>query len=450
MKSARKTKKGGKDDKEKKKKKAKNEAYGYIPQQLCEYVTEKFKEEEPDTSLIDEVQKMKYLKQIRELEQRAERYTRQMDELTLNLTLYPAKFEKIETDTNDIASYLNGLLEQQEREYEKVKIVMENMEKELQDRRTDLEKKLEEVKTNLGSVKNELEPLNDKLKTTLLGMKDLDVSMNNTEAARATYQREFEQKAYHHHIDMYEREKETVRELFEIREQIPKWVKKVSDENKMLENSRIYHIINNYRVELGDLLKKYIGKPNQLARKAIEENEKLKKLVDENNLNLKLIEENMEAMKLSGESSIHEMHDLASNVKENRILLSSFENNPQKYAVSLNELRENVRRNGILLEESRNYCEMSRLEMDEITSELKKLDDSSLQLQAIIRSFQDVMHKLFKDKPEYEELLTNLRVASCLEISPNGIDPYSQYVCCRLVDPYTIFQTIPVARPKTP
>ena len=441
----------GKDNKKKNEKveNKNDDPLGYIPPDLCEFIQNKAKEEEPPPNTIDDAQKKKFLKQIGELQQRAERYARQVDELTLNLTLYPPKFEKIEADTVDISKYLTDILEEKEDEYREKNEIKEKVEEELRVQREDHQQKLDGLKKDLEDLKNELVPENQRMKEQLEEMGEVEASRAQMEAIIDNYREHLMQKALKHHAEMYEREKETVRELFEIRELIPTWVKRVADENKIREKNRIHNILNIYRLELSDLLKKYIGRPNQLARKAIYENEQLKIVMDRQDLKIKLIKENMEAMKRRGESDIHEMHDLASNVKENKILLKSIESNPYISIKNTNVLRRQVLESEILLDKSREYFENLRKEMIEVVSNIHKLDDANFKLQGIIRSFQDALHKILGDRPEYEKLLGNLRVASCLEILDKKNNTFSQQVCCTLVDPYKIFQTAPVTGPKT-
>ena len=433
-----------KKDKEKKgddKKKKINDKLGYIPPDLCEFITGREVEEEVDPRLLDDVQKLKFMKQINELRNRHERFSLQIDEHTLKLNLYPPKFAKLESDTNDITNYLNTLVEEKEKEYDGKVLILNELKESFNQIKQRHEKELNDAREAYGSMLNKLLPINENLKD-MMKDKDGHVKANeNMKITREEFEKELELKAQQHQAHLYEMEKENVREIFEIREKIPTWVKKVAGENQNMETGRMHRILNNYRLELGDLLKRYVGKPNQLARKAIEENDQLTKTVETNALNIKLILENTEAMMRNGDSDVHEMHDLASIVKENKMLLKSFMTSHDLAPQEINELKKKVQESELLVKKLNKSAELSKHEKEQIMSQLEILDEENFKLQAIIRSFQHIFTKLMIDTPGNEELITNLRVASCIEIYTEK--SYEHKVCNKIVDPFNIFQIKP-------
>ena len=419
---------------------------GYIPPDLCEWVSTRNVEDETDVSAVDDEQKKKFLKQMDELKERNEKYSRQTEELNIKLTFYPAKFKKLENDTNDMTTYLNNNLERNEKQCEDKLAVLKKLEEEFQHKKEEHEKKLQAARNAFEDLKSRLLPENTMLKETLHNKSSCQVINFNLEANREEFKKELELKAQQHQTHVYEMEKENVRELFEIREQIPKWVKRVANENMSMETGRMHRILNNYRLELGDLLKRYVGKPNQLARKAIEHNEQLIKTVETNALNIKLILENTEAMKRNGDSDVHEMHDLASNVKENKVLLKSFKSSHELAPDMIQSLKNTVEECKVLVAKAQNAAELSKNEKTQIFSQIEKLDETNYKLQMIIQTYYKVFLKLLVHFPNLEPLLNNLRVASCLEILSE--ENYETHQCSKPVDPYNIFQTTPIFAPS--
>ncbi|XP_062873900.1 cilia- and flagella-associated protein 157 isoform X2 [Trichomycterus rosablanca] len=180
-----------------------------------------------------------YRAQIRDLEERLEKYQHKCDELEIREKDFSATFKNVEREKNDIVRYLKRSLAQKEDELTDLSEKLQELQNAKDEEKKEYELQLSMLRHEFQKTKDKLTSENMALAGKLASLEDFRMQKDELMALLASLKEQLEQQEQEHQIVIYNLEKKAVLDNDRLKKEMQQHVTAVAAEFRKLSDKKM-------------------------------------------------------------------------------------------------------------------------------------------------------------------------------------------------------------------
>lgn len=279
---------------------------------------------------MNELSKEYFIIQIRDLENRLQRYQKRCDELEVNRGNYNEKFEQLEKQKNDIVDYLKKEINKKNDDIEDLNEQLIGLQQTRELEKEQAHATIQQIKTELQETKDQLTSDNMILGGKLASLEEFKVHREELMAKFANMEKELEQKDEDHKSAIYDLEKKAVLDKSRLKSEMVQRVNQVAAEFRRVSNKQMAETTKN-TIRENVSITAQLAKMSDKTMELIQENDELKKKERQQKQHIEMLEDNEKTLAKKNHSHQKLIKMLTDKCRNQEALIAEFDSREQEY-----------------------------------------------------------------------------------------------------------------------
>ncbi|XP_048774461.2 cilia- and flagella-associated protein 157-like [Ostrea edulis] len=313
---------------------------------------------------MNELSKEYFIIQIRDLENRLQRYQKRCDELEVNRGNNNDKFEQLEKQKNDIVDYLKKEINKKNDDIEDLNEQLIGIQQTRELEKEQAHATIKQIKTELQETKDQLTSDNMILGGKLASLEEFKVHREELMAKFANMEEELKQKDEDHKSAIYDLEKKAVLDKSRLKSEMVQRVNQVAAEFRRVSNKQMAETTKN-TIRENVSITAQLAKMSDKTMELIQENDEMKKKEKQQKQHIEMLEDNEKTLAKKNHSHQKLIKMLTDKCRNQEALIAEFDSREQEYQeldAEIDFLKQQV--------------ESQREEIQNLAKENEQLEDS--------------------------------------------------------------------------